>query len=165
MFLSSCLFPLIHFNRITDKRNLLLKRLKKNNIKINKSLFIIATTHSKDPKENYNSRFYELAQVGDSVLRLLVCSFGFDKFKTKGEISNLLKNNVSNENNSLMFGKILEKLKFEDHNLLKTYNNGKISDKMRETCYEALIRCIYKSNNNDILICNQFIKLFNKNIF
>lgn len=109
-----------------------------------------ATVHMRHPSEQYISKFFEIAVVGDSLIQLMVNRMVFEMNKNKGQMNDLLKQFASNKFNAEQFERLAKKMELTDFQIIESYeievSKSKISGKIKETCFEGLIGAIFLSN-------------------
>lgn len=136
-------------------------------------LYLQATVHQRHPQENYVSRFFELAIVGDSFIQLAVYAILLAKNPEidKGEMNITLQKVSSNKFNAAQFDLLCKRLGFTATDVVDSYeietSKVAISEKIKETCFEALVGAIFLSNDarpwSEILVLyNSFVSFINE---
>lgn len=139
------------------------------NIELNvtKEYYDAATKHSLDPKEGYKPNLMEMATMGDAYITNVITDIAFLQGKNKGDITDMKRVFASNEYNSNQFTKLCQVLGLSSpFDIIKAYEierqgTKEPSEKIKESCYEALIGAIYLSNRDKCTIV-ELIALYNK---
>ena len=160
--------PNINIDVSNNKLYLYLKA----NFGVSEQDFKYATIHSLRPLDNYtNPRFFEMAILGDSFLKLVISHTSLNLNQNKSEMNQTFQQFASNKYNSSQFIKLLHNLKITPEDVIISYevsnNSGLLSEKLKETCYEGILACIYLANLDKpmkkiIEYYNSFVQFINE---